>query len=272
MNDATNAAALASLTANLRAKHDKLRKPRACSSFIQRFLEVSDNDRVAIVTNLNVVSDDDPVEPLRALVRPTVDPKLVDLICEAAIGMAKERADQLIRNGKPALIDADAFKANFVTFVQKNNLPGLLTSFAPAPGSGEVAMTLSTRPIFIRQLEIIDTPESDRLRSVSDFLRTSADKSIWAEKGLIFEGSLQEWDDDLLRHHGLICGEIGALRSERRGIQGAPGLPALCAAPTPLDGRAVPGHFVHGCFNPLADELRLGWHSDYQTMLRGIHE
>jgi hypothetical protein len=35
----------------------------------------------------------------------------------------------------------------------------------------------------------------------------------------------------------------------------------------PLDGRAVPGHFVHGCFNALADIMRLGWHPDYQSLL-----
>jgi hypothetical protein len=29
----------------------------------------------------------------------------------------------------------------------------------------------------------------------------------------------------------------------------------------------VPGHFVHGCFNALADLRRLGWHPDYQSLL-----
>jgi hypothetical protein len=34
-----------------------------------------------------------------------------------------------------------------------------------------------------------------------------------------------------------------------------------------LDGRAVPLHFVHGCFNALADNRRLGWHPEYETLL-----
>ena len=269
LSDATKAADVATLTAEIKAQHAKLKKPPACASFVQRFLDASEDERVAIVTRLKVLSDDDdPVEALRALLKPTVAPEMIDLLCEAAIGMAKERADRLIRDSKPAQIDGDAFKASFVSFVQKNNLPGLLTSFTPTPGQGEVAAILSTRPTFIRQLEIIDATKEDRVRAVSDFLRTSADKSIWAENGLLFEGSLRDWDDDLVRRHGLICGEISDLHAAK----GAPIRGRLayrrCAQPqAPLDGRAVPGHFVHGCFNALADAMRLGWHPDYQSVL-----
>ena len=37
----------------------------------------------------------------------------------------------------------------------------------------------------------------------------------------------------------------------------------------PLDGREVPSHFIHGCFNNLADLMRLGWHPDYKSLLDG---
>jgi hypothetical protein len=37
----------------------------------------------------------------------------------------------------------------------------------------------------------------------------------------------------------------------------------------PLDGRTVPGHFVHGCLNSLANLMRIGWHPDYERLLGG---
>jgi hypothetical protein len=37
-----------------------------------------------------------------------------------------------------------------------------------------------------------------------------------------------------------------------------------------LDSRAVPSHFVHGSFNALADDMRVGWHPDYQTLIGEI--
>ncbi|TMJ48216.1 MAG: hypothetical protein E6G85_25425 [Alphaproteobacteria bacterium] len=258
---------VASLVAEIKVKHAK-KKSSACAPYLQRFLDAPEKDRVAIVTNLSVVSEEDPIEVLRALIKPTVAPVLVDVLCHSAIGMAKEQADHLIRNGKLALIDGNVFKANFISFVQKNNLPGLLTSFTAAPGQDEVSAVLSKRPTFIRQLEIIETSEEDRVRAVSDFLRTSADKSVWAESGLVFEGSLREWDDDLVRRHGLVSGEVSDLYATKDApFRGRQSYRRCAQLQPPLDGRAVPGHFVHGCFNVLADSMRLGWHPDYQAFL-----
>jgi hypothetical protein len=138
LNDATDAADVARLIADIAAAHAKQTKPRGCSPLAQPFLDALDDEKVVVITNLKVVSDDDPVEQLRALLRATVDPKLIDLLCEAAIGMAKERADRLIRDDKPALIDADIFKAEFITFVQRNNLSGFLQSFSPTSPHSQV--------------------------------------------------------------------------------------------------------------------------------------
>ncbi|MDB5657354.1 MAG: hypothetical protein JWQ94_4967, partial [Tardiphaga sp.] len=35
----------------------------------------------------------------------------------------------------------------------------------------------------------------------------------------------------------------------------------------PFEGRAVPGHFVHGSFNALSESRRLGWHPDFSVLL-----
>ncbi|MEH2559140.1 hypothetical protein V1286_006669 [Bradyrhizobium algeriense] len=266
LSSANSAGEVADLVEKIKAKYAK--KKLACDPYLQRFFDAPENDRVAIVTRFSVVSEDDPIEALRTLIKATVAPDIVDILCHSAIGMAKEQADKLIRDGKPALIDGNTFKANFISFVKKNNLPGLLTSFASAPAQDEVAAVLSTHPTFIRQLEIIKTSQEDRVRAVSDLLRTSADKSVWAETGQVFEASLRDWDDDLVRRHALICGEISDVYSEKdpqfRGRQSYRRCAQLQA---PLDGRAVPAHFVHGCFNALADSMQIGWHPDYKSLL-----
>jgi hypothetical protein len=103
---------------------------------------------------------------------------------------------------------------------------------------------------------------------VSDFLRTSADKSVWAENGLVFADGLLEWDDHLVSRHGLICGEITDLHAEKdAALRGRLAYRRCAQLQAPLDGRAVPGHFVHGSFNALADIMRVGWHPDFQSLL-----
>jgi hypothetical protein len=271
LSDATSPEDVAELVAAIKAKRARLRKPKGCEPFLQRFLTAPDAQRAALVARLTVSNEDaDPVDALRALIKTAVVPELVDVLCQFAIGMAKEQADRLIRQGKPAMIEGDAFKTAFRAFVQKTNIPGLLTSFVQTPHAEEVQAVLSGRPLFIRQLEIIEVPNDDRVRAVSDFLRTSADKSVWAERGLVFADSFSEWDEHLVSRHGHICGEISDLHADKdAALRGRLAYRRCAQLQAPLDGHAVPGHFVHGCFNALADEMRVGWHPDYQSLLGG---
>jgi hypothetical protein len=269
LSGAATDADVETLLAVIKVKHAKLKKPKGCESNLQCFLNASAESRNAVITHFRLLAEDsDPLDALRNLVKISVAPELVDPLCHSAIGMAKERADRLIRDGKPALVDGDAFKANFIAFVRKTNIPGLLSSFTPAPPNTEVAAVLTARPTFIRQLEIIDAAEHDRVRAASDFLRASADKSAWAEQGLVFEGSLTEWDDFLIGRHGLISDEIADLHADKEAaFRGRLAYRQCAQLQAPLEGRAVPSHFVHGSFNALADVPRLGWHPDYQSLL-----
>jgi hypothetical protein len=269
LSDATTEADVEALLAAIKAKYAKLKKPKDCESNLQCFLNAPAQNRNAVITRFKLLTNDaDPIDALRDLIKTSVAPELIDQLCHAAVGMAKEQADRLIREGQPALLDGDVFKANFRAFVRKTNIPGLLSSLTPAPPDTDVAATLSARPIFIRQLEIIEAAEQDRVRAVSDFLRASADKSAWAEQGLVFEGSLTEWDDFLVARHGLISGETADLHADKDpAFRGRMTYRQCARLEAPLEGRAVPGHFVHGSFNALADVLRLGWHPEYESLL-----
>jgi len=212
----------------------------------------------------------DPLEPLRALLRVTVPPAHVDRLCEAAIGMAKERVDRLIRAGQAPVLDGDAFKTAFRAFVQKNVMSNYLPELSEMPPQDKIDAMMSTRPIFLRQLDLVSVTQEERVRAVSDFLRSSADKSRWADAGMIFEGSLESWDDDLVHRCGLTAGEIADVHGDKAAdVRGRLVYRRCAQMQAPLEGRAVPSHFVHGCFNALADERRLGWHPDHQSLLDG---
>ena len=149
MSAAKTADDVALLVSELRTELAKLKKPPGCLTYLQRFLDASPDEQFAIVGKLTVLSiDDDPVDPLRALITTAVDPTLVDILCQTAIGMAKEQADRLIRDRKPAVLNGDLFKIAFRDFVRKNNLPGFLTSFTKPPPAGEITSMLSNSANF----------------------------------------------------------------------------------------------------------------------------
>lgn len=246
------------------------RKPPRCYEHLAKLLEAHDRIQTAIVAAFSIQTADDPLDAIRALLGVTVAEKDVDIIVRSGIGQAKQEFDRLIQEGQHAIIDADDFKERFKAFIAKNNLPGLLVSLSERPDPSLILDLATARPIFVRQLEFVGIDADERLRAVSDFLRTSADKADWAERGMIFAGSLDDWDDDLLRSHGLIRGEVEDLHHTRTAEERGRFVYRQCARLEPsLEGRAVPGHFVNGSYNDLADRQKIGWHVDYKELLAG---
>lgn len=255
----------------IRAELANLKKPPACLDKLQPFLDATQDEQLAIVSRFALEpSARDPLEVIRDILRPSVADAHVDIIIESGIGQAKQSYDRLIQTGEVPILSADAFRRDFHAFIRRNNMPGLLTSFSDKPDDTLLTDIVSTRPVFIRQLELVGAPKDDCLRAVSDFLQTSADKADWAERGLIFAGSLGTWDDDLLRKHSMVRGDVSDLHSDKSPeVQGRLIYRQCAQHQSPLEGRAVPGHFVHGSFNDLADRRQLGWHADFNALLDG---
>lgn len=274
LHNATTAAEVSDIKDEVEKSLGK-KKP-ACHRYLKTFLDATDILRTSVVSRLSIISsDDDPVQPLREEFRLNLEPDLIDDACRAFIGMAKEEADALIRRREPAVISADAFRRQVRAFLRKINLPATLTSLVPSPSGNDVRGLLSARPKFVQQLELIEASPEENLRAVSDFLRASADKTYWADKGFILADSLTDLDDDLIKRHDAIAGEIDDLHGDMAPeTRGRLTYRRCLQISLPLEGRVVPGHFVPGCLHSLANSSRppdnvppLGWHPDYKSLL-----
>src|SRR3546814_13804157 len=83
-------------------------------------------------------------------------------------------SDLLLRAGKPALVDADAFMTAFRAAARKSNMPGYLTNLAGEPGGSAAKSKLLARPIFVQQLDLIESDHEARIRAVAAFPQASA--------------------------------------------------------------------------------------------------
>lgn len=271
IHGAVDAKAVEVLVQQVKDKLEKKANSPKCLAHVQKFFDATDALRLAVVGKTAVLAtDDDPLEPLRELLRATVPEESLDVICASAIGQAKEAADKCIRRRIPALVGVAEFRKNFHAFVQQNNMAGYLPTFTSAPSKDATKALLTSRPVFVRQLQLISASEEQQLRAASDFLRTSGDKVKWAEQGLVFDGTLDDWENTLLRKHDATQSEVQDTYSEKAlEVQGRIVYSRCAAMEVPLDSRAVPGHFTHGSFNDLADRRQLGWHPEHQTLLNG---
>lgn len=269
MRAATDSKDVEALVKHVKDKLKKKADPPKCIAHLQKFLHATEALRLAVISKTTVIASDvDPLEPLRELLRPTVPEASLDVICVSAIGQAKEAADKCIRRKVPALVGVAEFRRNFHAFVQQNNMAGYLPTFTAAPSKDAAKALLTSRPVFVRQLQLIDASEEQQLRAVSDLMRTSGDKVKWADQGLVFDDTFKDWEDTLLRKYDATQSEVLDTCSEKtQKAQGRIVYSRCSAMEVPLDSRAVPGHFTHGGFSDLADRRKLGWHPEYQALL-----
>lgn len=266
---ATSADAVDLLLQQVADKLSKRAEPPKCMPHVQKFLDVTIAVRNQVICKTSVVSGDaDPIQPLRALLAPTVPDGAIDVICEAAIGMAQARADRLIRDGMPALIGVRDFRKSFHAFVQQNNMPGYLASLSVVPTTADTKAVLTSRPIFVRQLQLIEATETQQLRAASDLMRTSGDKVKWAEAGFIYDDSFKDWEESLLRRYEAFASEITDLHSDKPEVVRGRLVYGRCSVlEVPIGNRTVPNYFTHGAFNDLADRRELGWHPEHDDLL-----
>jgi len=80
----------------------------------------------------------------------------LDEFSAAAVGIARDKIDGLIRKGLPPMISAAEFQTSVRAFIRKNNLTNLLVSAAPDPSDESISTYLNASPIFVRQLQSVD--------------------------------------------------------------------------------------------------------------------
>ncbi len=269
IHDAMTQDAVGLLLEHLKHKLSTRAEPPKCMPYVQKFLDATTAIRNQVVFGTSIIScDSDPIQPLRELLAPAVPEGSIDIICEAAIGMAQATADRLIRAGLPAQVSVAEYRKKFHAFVQQNNMPGYLASLTTAPSKADAKAILTGRPVFVQQLQLIEATEAQQLRAASDLMRTSGDKAKWAEQGAIYEDTFKDWEDSLLRRHEAFSGEVKDLHSDKSGVVRGRLVYGRCSVlDVPIDSRAIPSYFTHGAFNDLADRQLLGWHPEYKNLL-----
>lgn len=255
----------------IRERRDALGRKPKCNKHIEAFFGMEKATFLEFVVRISIESiHARPEHSVENLWGPSYSEETKRKLTNFAIGLARDRANKLIKLGDEGVVGAGAFKKEIQLFAARLNLPTFLASMSPKPAPETVASVHSQRPVFVRQLEIIDIGQDQEIRAAADYLRASADKTIWAEEGDIVQSDLEDWETSLTRTFDLHRGEVQDLHSgspvEARGRQ----LLRLCLqSRAKLAGQEVPDHFVPGSYHELADQpgSGIGWHPDYKTIL-----
>lgn len=267
LHAASSTAAIAAVLAKVKKLVDPKKPDVGCAPQVTRFLKAGDVTCSLIIQRFQVITEVDPVESVRQYVRAGVPTEAHEDMTAATIGMARDRIDKLIRDGEPPVLAAVNFRRQFQTFARRADLTNLLTSKAPTPTDEAIDAVVNMAPTFVRQLQAIEASPELMVTAVSDYLRTTTDKVLWADEGVIVEESLADLDSQLVRQHTIVRDEIeDTLASSDEPARGRAVYRKCAATELPLDGQPLPNHFVAGAYNCLAEARRLGWHPSYKTL------
>lgn len=126
--------------------------------------------------------------------------------------------------------------------------------------------------VFVRQLEAVKV-NSLRLRNAQrDFLRASTQRSKWVRDLKLDPAELNRYDAELEEHwstkSAIMHDDLGEAPDDENKVKA--GRTLLGWAETrqvPIRG-ATAQFLTSGSYHTLADQMRVGWHPDYQTLLR----
>ena len=198
-----------------------------------------------------------------------------DLVVEVVVdvcGWVKTLVAAELRERKAPIINAGEFKRHLTASFAKLKPGGALTDIgAKEPSPSDVAKLLCEK--FVRQMDIINSDEDTRNRAMACLFKARTARTKWSERGeaLVHDADVREFEEGLKQVWRNLKTEVDAFVDPNRIDEPRRGrlLMAKCEGHTcPVEQKTVPAYFIPGCFHELANRLALGWHPQFEALLR----
>lgn len=243
--------------------------PGSLSRYVKPILEADDKLLLPIIVNLRLVcGSGSPQSDIEAAIRrhPVSEAKVFD-IADKLCGWVKREADKCLEKGLPAIISRDEFHLEYTSYVRRVDRDLILNGLAKKPSEAEKLERLPDN--FVRQLDLIERSFDQKLEAISDFLQASWDRAMWSKAGDIHDDSFTELNANLERTWQNLSLATSIEAESKPETQRGQLLYAKCMMHAArIQGMEPPPHFVPGCFHSLADNLTVGWHPAYQSLLK----
>lgn len=206
-----------------------------------------------------------------------IPPEYADQLFITMLGWVNERVHEFTKNNKPAFISKKEYNDALRREIRGRNQNVILSAVSTQPGRDETTYELDRHDTYIKQLELINLGTDDIYSAAVDYLRTCAEKTNWAKKGLVTDLSFNDYYDSLRRMWESQNNRIRLIYSSTHTDNEQGQLLyhdcKISAIPMHLQGCTVPSFFGSGSLHYLANEPsnspRIGWHPNYRTLIKG---
>ena len=130
---------------------------------------------------------------------------------------------------------------------------------------------------FVRQLRTIGIGANRLQFAKRDFYRASTQRSQWARQNLLFDGEVGRFDRTLIEEwqprFAQMCDALPKLSNESALREAGHKLYGWVETDARFPLRTTTSRFLNvGSYHILADDLRVGWHRDYETLCGALDD
>jgi hypothetical protein len=186
------------------------------------------------------------------------------------LGWVTDCVNNQIKNGVPAFISCQDFHDILVRQISYYDQKGVLAWTQTQPSIDVAEKEVERHDVYIKQLIFIDMDLSEQLQAASDYLRASAQKTIWADKGEIAPQSMDDYHNHIERVWKNQKRIVDLSSKKHTKTESGQILYAYCqndVVTVKLHGNEVPEFLGSGSLHALANEPRIGWHPDYENLI-----
>lgn len=188
------------------------------------------------------------------------------------LGWVQEQTHQQTKKNQAAFISSSDYRKALELQIRSTDRKLIWRAVSLPPENKKVTEEIEQHDTYIKQLELIDVDATDIFEAVSDFIRTKTEKTAWAEKGLVYETSFDDYLDGLRklwRSQKIYSSAIPVDDVSKGKITYAQCLKDVHTHH--LFGSEVPAFFGNGSLHSLANEPsqnpEIGWHPRYLELL-----
>jgi hypothetical protein len=125
---------------------------------------------------------------------------------------------------------------------------------------------------FVRQLRTVGVGSNRLQYAKRDYYRAFTQRSQWMRQSLLFDGEVARFEKTLIEEwqprFGVMCAGLDAALEQGKVRQAGQELYYWVETEARFPFRTISARFLSvGSYHILANELRLGWHRDYETLL-----
>lgn len=239
----------------------------------EAYRDLRPSQRLALLDRIVVIDGEPSIDDLDTRLSARlrfVRPSKVQYVCDSVVEWWYRRCAQQLSGKTPGPISSTEIDLKIEAVgdaLATDNLP----IDVPEPTGAELGNVAER--VFARQLSLLPVSSSRVLQAAKDYMQAFTQRSRWLGGELLTIGDLVEYESTLIdewrRRFNVMCDELGPAAAQDEMKKEAKALYKWVEleADFPIRPRCTAGFVTRGSFHMLSEEMRVGWHPDFEDLL-----